>query len=195
MKLMESLPIVFVVLVAAAALALDDTPEYESVPKPPERPAALVPAVALPVEKTLSPNEALVAGETLELPTEAPKPKAASAKGKAPTRHVPTRNVTVRTAKAEPPRSRLEVPRSRVDVEGRRPGPDERLRHAVMGALTRQPNLSGKIGVEARDAVVRLSGWTTTPGESLRAEKAAARVDGVRRVVNEIRPRMGPITS
>lgn len=204
MKLLESLPIVFVVLVAGAALALDDKPDFDGAPKP-ERPAALVPAVAVPVEKTLSPNEALVASGPVETvtgapapkapsadATGAPKPKSASAGRKPPTTKAPTRDVVVLTADAVP---KTEAPRSRVDVEGRRLSPDERLQNAVMSAITRQPNLSGQIAVEARNAVVRLSGWTTTPGQSLRAEKAAARVEGVRQVLNEIRPRMGAITS
>ena len=164
---------------------------------------------AVPVEKSLSPNEALVANGPVDTVAEAPTPKAANAdaakapKAKPasagrspPTTKAPTRDVVVLTADAvHKAVHKTEAPRSRVDVEGRRLSPDERLQNAVMSAITRQPNLSGQIAVEARDAVVRLSGWTMTPGQSLRVEKTAARVDGVRRVVNEIRPRMGAITS
>ena len=204
MKLLETLPIVFVALVAAAALALDDVPAYERTPlsekamtdRPePQKTAAMVPAAAFPVEKSLSPNEALVTNETLDIPKEAPKPKAAVAGKKPPTAKVPTREVREVPAPRDVIVRTADVPRSRVDVEGRRMSPDERIQKAVMRAITSQPNLSGQIAVESRDAVVRLSGWTTTPGQSLRAEKTAARVDGVRRVVNEIRPRMGAITS
>lgn len=204
MKLMEYLPIVFVVLVAGAALALDDTPEYESVPKPEKRPVT-VPVNAVPVEKSLSPNEALVADRALETATEAPKPntaaaratkapkpKAANAARKPPIVKARTREVLVHKTDAV---HKKEAPRSRVDVEARHPSPDERLQHAVINAIARQPNLTGQVAVEARDAVVRLSGWTTTHGQSLRVEKAAARVEGVRQVVNEIRPRMGAVTS
>jgi hypothetical protein len=185
MKLMETLPIVFVAVAALAVLALDDAPAYEPAPRV-EKPAKMVAVQSVPAETSLSPNEALVTTDTVEFAPVAPKEKRAGAGKKTPTAKAPTREVTA---------SKAEAPRSRLHVEARRLHPDERLRRAVMGAITRQPNLSGQIAVEARNAVVRLSGWTVTPGQSLRAEKAAARVDGVRHVVNEIRPRMGVITS
>ena len=178
---MNSLPIVLVAVVGLAALALDDLPEYDSARRPMKPPVVTPPALtppamtlakAVPVEETLAPNEAVIA----------PAP----AGRKAPTAPPTKRDVVTQ---------RVETPRSRVDVEGRRLGRDERLQHAVMSAIKRAPNLTGQIAVEAKDAVVRLSGWTLTPGQSLRAEKAAARVEGVREVRNEIRPRMGVITS
>lgn len=214
MKLLETLPIVFVALVAAAALAFDDVPAYEPTPLPEralaeralaekafagkpvtEKTATMVPTVAFPAEKSLSPNEALVTGEAVEIPKAAPRRKAAVAGKKPPTAKVPAREAREVPVPPEVIVRTVEVPRSRVDVEGRRLDPDQRIQQAVMRAITSQPNLSGQIAVESRDAVVRLSGWTTTPGQSLRAEKTAARVDGVQRVVNEIRPRMGAITS
>ena len=185
MKLLETLPIVFVGLAALAVLALDDVPAYESVAKPEARPVVL-PVKAVPPAESLLPSEKLVAEDTLKFPREAPKAKASSAPKKAP-------------PPASPPKRDLAVNQGpvpqRIEVEQRRLDPDKRLQQAVMRAITRQPNLSGQIAVEARDSVVRLSGWTLTPGQSLRAEKAAARVEGVRHVLNEIRPRMGVITS
>lgn len=199
MKWMSSLPIVLVAIVGVVALTLDDRPDYETAPRAPKR-GLIVPAKSIAVENSLSANETLLVSETLEFPREAPKEipveapkgkpalagKPAPAGKKAPTPKSSAPDIVVR---------KVEVPRSRVDVEARRLHPDERLQQAVMAAITRLPNLSGQIAVEAKDAVVRLSGWTTTPGQSRRAQNAAARVDGVRQVVNEIRPRMGAITS
>lgn len=88
-----------------------------------------------------------------------------------------------------------QVQRRRIEVEARRLNPDHRIQLAAMDAIATMPDLCGRIGVETKDSVVRLSGWTMTSGQSLRAEKAAGRVKGVRYVVNEIRPRVGPITS
>ena len=51
--------------------------------------------------------------------------------------------------------------------------------------------ISGLIGVETRDSVVRLSGWTRTSGQARHAERDARSVGGVRYVQNEIRPRVG----
>jgi osmotically-inducible protein OsmY len=47
--------------------------------------------------------------------------------------------------------------------------------------------------VESHDAVVTLTGYTTTGGQAMRAARAAGSVQGVRYVQNEIRPRVGRI--
>lgn len=80
----------------------------------------------------------------------------------------------------------VEVPRLTVD---------QRIQADVMDALARMPNVSGKIGVVSEDSVVTLTGYTTTSGQAMRAGREAGRVEGVRYVVNEIRPRIGAITS
>ena len=68
---------------------------------------------------------------------------------------------------------------------------DERIQSEVMDRIANNPNLSGKIGVESHDSVVRLSGWTRTVGQARAAERDARSVLGVRYVENEIRPRVG----
>ena len=78
-----------------------------------------------------------------------------------------------------------------ITVEERRLGNDERIQLTVMDLLRNNDRLTGKIGVESNDSVVRLSGWTMTAGQARRAGQAAYSVQGVRHVDNEIRPRIG----
>jgi hypothetical protein len=68
---------------------------------------------------------------------------------------------------------------------------DQRITSDVVGAIAANPRVSGRIGVETRDNEVTLSGYTPTPGQARHAERDARRVDGVRHVNNEIRPRVG----
>ena len=82
-----------------------------------------------------------------------------------------------------------------ITIEEQRLTPDERIQGDVIDLLARNANLSGKIGVVARDRVVTLTGYTTTSGMAWRAGRDARGVQGVRHVVNEIRPRVGGITS
>jgi hypothetical protein len=82
-----------------------------------------------------------------------------------------------------------------VTVTEQRLTTDQRIQADVMDLLARSENLSGQIGVESRDSVVTLSGWTATSGQAWRAGRDAGRVIGVKHVVNEIRPRIGAITS
>jgi len=77
-----------------------------------------------------------------------------------------------------------------ITIEERRLTLDERIQGNVMDVLLSQ-NLSGKIGVESQDAVVTLTGYTTTVGQAQRAGRYAASVEGVRAVQNQIRPRVG----
>lgn len=86
-------------------------------------------------------------------------------------------------AEAQPP----------VTVEQRRLTLDERIQGNVMDAIYNMPNINGKIGVESHDAVVTLTGYTTTGGQAWRAAREAGKVTGVRYVQNEIRPRVGRI--
>jgi hypothetical protein len=78
-----------------------------------------------------------------------------------------------------------------ITIEDRRLTLDERIQANVMDMLAQAPNLSGKIGVESRDAVVTLTGYTTTSGQVYRAGKYARSVDGVKYVQNDIRARIG----
>jgi hypothetical protein len=76
-------------------------------------------------------------------------------------------------------------------IEERRLSQDELIQAAVMDKLASNSRLSGKIGVESHDAVVRLSGYTSTAGQAWRAGNEARSVIGVKYVQNEIRPRVG----
>jgi hypothetical protein len=83
------------------------------------------------------------------------------------------------------------VVRAPITVEERRLTEDERIQSAVMDRLASNSRLSGKIGVESRDAVVTLTGYTSTAGQAYRAGREAHGVMGVKYVQNEIRPRIG----
>jgi len=104
--------------------------------------------------------------------------------------------VAIAPAPAAPPAAPV-VERSEpsIEVTKQRLTPDQRIQADVMDLLARNPNLSGKIGVVSEDRVVTLTGWTTTSGQAWRAGRDARGVQGVRHVVNEIRPRVGGTTS
>ena len=86
-------------------------------------------------------------------------------------------------------------PAPAITVETQRLTVDQRIQADVMDVLARAPNISGKIGVVSEDSVVTLTGWTTTSGMAWRAGRDARGVTGVRHVVNEIRPRIGGVSS
>lgn len=149
--------------VAATAWAANETYETTTVVEP----IVIVdpPVVREPVavSETLSPNEIIVVKEEpLLVRREAPLPVVEA-----------------------------QVTQPGITVEERRLSRDEVIQLAVMDLLRGNDRLSGKIGVESNDSVVRLSGWTTTAGQARRAGQAAASVQGVRHVENEIRPRIG----
>lgn len=81
--------------------------------------------------------------------------------------------------------------RTAITVEERRLTEDERIQSEVMDRLAGNPRLDGRIGVETRDSVVRLTGWTRTVGQARAAERDARGIEGVRYVRNEIRARVG----
>jgi hyperosmotically inducible periplasmic protein len=83
------------------------------------------------------------------------------------------------------------VAQAPITVEERRLSEDERIQAQVMDRLAAAPRLSGKIGVESHDAVVTLTGYTSTAGQAYRAGREAGSVMGVKYVRNEIRPRIG----
>jgi osmotically-inducible protein OsmY len=78
-----------------------------------------------------------------------------------------------------------------ITVQERRLSNDERIQAQVMDKLASNSRLSGKIGVESHDAVVTLSGYTSTVGQAWRAGNEARGVIGVKYVENQIRPRVG----
>jgi osmotically-inducible protein OsmY len=67
---------------------------------------------------------------------------------------------------------------------------DLRIQHDVQAGITRGNNISGEIGVQSRDGIVTLSGYTTTVAEEQRAVRAAERVDGVKEVRNDMRAQL-----
>lgn len=83
------------------------------------------------------------------------------------------------------------VAQAGITVEERRLSEDERIQAQVMDRLANAQRISGKIGVESHDAVVTLSGYTSTAGQAYRAGREAGGVMGVKYVQNEIRPRIG----
>jgi hypothetical protein len=101
---------------------------------------------------------------------------------------VATSNDTNDTARLVVDRS---VEQPGIIVEDRRLTEDERIRADVIDRIAGNPRISGLIGVETQDSVVRLSGWTRTSGQAWHAERDARSVGGVRYVQNEIRPRTG----
>ena len=70
---------------------------------------------------------------------------------------------------------------------------DQRVQASVMDVLSRSTDLSGRVVVEARDQVVTLSGFLATQGQVRRAGRYAGEVQGVKLVVNEIRPQLGAV--
>jgi osmotically-inducible protein OsmY len=70
---------------------------------------------------------------------------------------------------------------------------DQRIQSEVMGVLASNTELSGRVAVETRDQVVTLSGHLATNGQVRWAGRSARQVQGVKFVVNEIRPRLGPV--
>jgi hypothetical protein len=95
---------------------------------------------------------------------------------------------------APAPARSLDTPEPSITVTEQRLTNDERIQGQVMDVLANDPHLSGKIGVVSDDAVVTLNGYTSTAGQARRAGRDAHAVDGVRYVVNEIRPRVGAVT-
>lgn len=83
------------------------------------------------------------------------------------------------------------VAQAGITVEERRLSNDERIQALVMDKLANNSRLSGKIGVESNEAVVTLTGYTSTVGQATRAGWDARSVFGVRYVQNQIRPRVG----
>jgi hypothetical protein len=104
-----------------------------------------------------------------------------------------TTNETVVTTPATPPESAplLNVPSTPITIEDRRMTLDERIQSDVMDKLASAPNISGKIGVESKDAVVTLTGYTSTSAQAYRAGRYAGSVEGVKYVQNDVRGRIG----
>ena len=153
-----------------ASEAISNTP-----PVPPsalEKRVAPAPNEPIPVKETVAAHEAPETRDEARLTAENPAPPRVSAP------------VVTKARKAQPARATI-------TVEERRLTQDQRIQAQVMRRLASAKHVSGKIAVEARASVVRLSGWTRTAGQAQRAERIARGVRGVKHVRNEIRPRMG----
>lgn len=72
---------------------------------------------------------------------------------------------------------------------------DQRIQADVTSTLSRNTELSGRVAVESKDAVVTLSGYLATQGQVRRAAREASQVAGVKFVVNEIRPQLGVVSN
>jgi osmotically-inducible protein OsmY len=81
--------------------------------------------------------------------------------------------------------------RESVTVTAPRPSNDELLRNAVMDRLSGDARLQGRIGVEAYQHTVSLTGRVMSTNQVDRAESLARGVDGVRDVNNYITARVG----
>lgn len=137
----------------------------------------------MPLEAAAIPHEA----------TTIPVPRAGDAEALPSNEHVPAAS-EMREPPGVAPATRAAEPHATqppITVEERHLTIDERIQAEVIDKLAQAPNLSGKIGVESHDAVVTLSGWTTTSGQAHRAGRYARSVEGVKYVQNEIRPRVG----
>ncbi len=180
------LPIGLAGFAAVAALTFNEAPLEKLSPKrgPFEMPA--VPASPPPELHPVTAIEPERERGTGPTPVPEPTPVPDSFSQPTPAAPIPRAH--------EPAARKSPVPRTRVLVERRALDVDKRIQRDAMNVIAKLPNMSGKVGVESRDAIVHLSGWTLTPGQSLRAEKAVIRVKGVKQVRNEIRPRMGAIT-
>lgn len=104
--------------------------------------------------------------------------------------HVPAASEVRERAMAERPVQRTAT-QPPITIEERHLTLDERIQADIIDRIAQAPNISGKIGVESRDAIVTLSGWTTTAGQARRVVRYAYAVEGVKDVQNEIRPRVG----
>jgi hypothetical protein len=124
-----------------------------------------------PAPPTAAPEVTLEKNETVVVPDEAPPM----------VRERPAPAIEPVAAPAEPP----------ITIEQKRMTLDERIQSEVMDRLANAQDISGRIGVESHEAVVTLTGYTTTSGQAYRAERAARGVEGVRYVDNRIRARVG----
>lgn len=159
---------------AWAAYTSSYVPAYGPVATVREAPVSATAPERVADEHALLPNERIVTIEEAPLATAAPLAVPSPAPVAVPA-----------TARAEPP----------ITITEPRLTDDQRIQGDVIELLARNPHLSGRIGVVTEDRVVTLTGYTLTSGQAWRAGRDARAVEGVRHVVNEIRPRVGAITS
>ena len=148
----------------------------------------------IPVSESLAPNEGLVTysppAPVTTAAAEDPAPATPASRQRVAPRKVvaPAAKRVAAPARPVEATARTHAP---IIVEGRRYTHDERIEQLVSQRIASNPRLDGKIAVESKDAVVRLSGWTRPVGQARLAEQDARSVRSVRQVRNEIRPRIG----
>ncbi len=99
--------------------------------------------------------------------------------------------VPVQTATTDDYYAYYTAPTTSITVYGVRADEDDLITNDVMTELALDPWISGKIGVETNNNVVTLNGRVSTPGQALRADFDAHRVEGVSEVQNRLRTRVG----
>ena len=155
-------------LAAVTATAYATTEQFSSAYRSADNVAVeegLKPAEAVPAnDAVVEPNETVIATDTALAPPPAE----------------PVAPATQRVA-AEPP----------VVVQEKAMTLDERIQANVQDRIASMQNVSGKVGVTTQDQVVTLTGLVTTGGQAYRIGKVAYSVDGVRRVDNQIRAKIG----
>jgi len=161
------------------------------------RNAALVAALATVTATAYAMNEYVSAhSDTVVAPTETvvTTTTTTTIEPAVPAESLTTNETVVTTTTVAPesaPQLNVPVPSVPITIEDRRMSLDERIQSDVMDKLAASPNISGKIGVESKDAVVTLTGYTTTSGQAYRAGRYAGSVEGVKYVQNDIRARIG----
>ena len=158
------------------------------------RNAALVAALATVTATAFAMNEYTSAhSDTVVAPTETvvTTTTTTTIEPAVPAESLTTNETVVTTAPETSPQLNVPAPSVPITIEDRRMSMDERIQSDVMDKLAASPNISGKIGVESKDAVVTLTGYTTTSGQAYRAGRYAGSVEGVKYVQNDIRARIG----
>jgi len=159
------------------------------------RNAALVAALAAVTATAYATSEYVTAhSDTVVAPTETvvTTTTTTTLEPAVPAESLTTNETVVTTAAPETsPQLNVPAPSVPITIEDRRMSMDERIQSDVMDKLAASPNISGKIGVESKDAVVTLTGYTTTSGQAYRAGRYAGSVEGVKYVQNDIRARIG----
>ena len=163
---------------------------------PKVRNAALVGALAAVAATAWATHETVVIKDSAYVPAytvavEEPAPVVVSEKSEPIDALSPNERVILAADERAPVIERSTIAQPAITIEQRRLSNDERIQAQVMDRIAGMRNLSGKIGVESHDAVVRLTGYTATSGQAYRAGREASSVMGVKYVQNEIRPRVG----
>jgi len=159
--------------VAATAWATNESLSYTTPYEPASQAAVASPAMTR--SDAVAPIESLSPSESVVSPSEAPAPAAPVADRSMP----------------QTPVAAADISQPGITIEERRLTVDQRIQADVMERIAGMQNVSGKIGVESNEAVVTLTGYTSTAGQAYRVGREARAVIGVRYVDNQIRPRIG----